>query len=116
MADRLCSANRAAADWQYSHLTTLRNGNILNRLALGLCQGARILNFGDYVHAVDDIAKDDVLAVQMGRSVLGCDDEELASIGMRARVLGESQEQVLDGKKNACLLPWTRGQACREGE
>jgi hypothetical protein len=65
-----------------SHLTALRNDNVLRRLALRVGDGARVLNLVHHVHAIDDIAKYNVLAVEMGGAALGCDDEELATVGV----------------------------------
>jgi hypothetical protein len=65
-----------------SHLTALRNDNVLRRLALRVGDGARVLNLVHHVHAIDDIAKHNVLAVEMGGAALGCDDEELAAVGV----------------------------------
>lgn len=53
-----------------SHLTTLSNDNVLCRLALGVSYCSCVLNLGDHVHAIDDVAKDDVLAVQVGSAGL----------------------------------------------
>lgn len=63
-----------------SHLTALRDHDILYRLALWVCNSPCVLDFRDNVHAFDDVAKDDVLAVQMRCSVFGGDNEELTTI------------------------------------
>lgn len=47
---------------------------------VGYC--SRILDLGDNVHAFDDVAKDNVLAVQMRGAILRSDDEELGTIGV----------------------------------
>ena len=67
-----------------SHLTALDDGNVLNGL-VGRSPG--VLDLGDDVHAFDDLAKDDVLAIEVGRAGLGRDDEELAAVGVGATVL-----------------------------
>ncbi len=62
------------------HLTTLGNHDVLYGLPFWICKRSRVLNFGNNVHAFDDIAKDDVLAIQVGCSMLCGDDEELAAV------------------------------------
>jgi hypothetical protein len=66
--------------WKISHLTTLRDRNVLYWLALWVCNSPCVLDLRDDVHALYDIAKDDVLAVQMRCPVFGGDDEELAAV------------------------------------
>jgi len=65
-----------------SQLPTLRDGAILIRL---LARSARVLDLADYIHAVDDLAEDDVLVVEEGRRYRG--DEELAAVGVGAGIL-----------------------------
>jgi hypothetical protein len=65
-----------------SHLTTLSYYDILCRLAFRIRYCPRVLDLGDNVHAVNDVAEDDVLTVQMGRARLWGNDEELAAIGV----------------------------------
>jgi hypothetical protein len=65
----------------------LCNGNVLHWLSFRVRYCSRVLNLGDNVHALDDIPKDNVLAVQVGGAILGGDDEELGTIGVRTRVL-----------------------------
>jgi hypothetical protein len=65
-----------------SHLAALRNDDVLRRLAFRVSDSPRVLDLVDHVHAVDDVAKDNVLAVEMGRAALRCDDEELAAVGV----------------------------------
>jgi hypothetical protein len=67
----------------FSHLATLRNDNVLCWLAFWVRDGTCVLDLGDHVHALDNVPEDDVLAVQMRRSALGRDDEELATIRVR---------------------------------
>lgn len=66
-----------------SHLTALRNNDILHWLPLWVRYCPRILNLGDNVHAFDDVPKDDVLAVQVRGAILCSDDEELRTVGIR---------------------------------
>jgi len=73
------------------HLAALGNGNVLNRLSFGVGCCSRILNLGYDVHAFNDIAKHNVLTVQMRCSTLGRDDEELTSI----RVLICARQHVI---------------------
>lgn len=65
-----------------SHLTALSNYNVLCRLAFRISYRPCIFNLGNHVHAIDDVAEDDVLAVEMGSAGLCCDDEELAAVGI----------------------------------
>lgn len=46
-----------------SHLPTLRDDNILSRLAFGICYCPGVFDLGDHIHALDDVTKNDVLAV-----------------------------------------------------
>ena len=65
-----------------SHLPTLRNHHILRRLPLGIRLRPRILNLRNDIHALDHVAEDDVLAVEMRGPGFGGDDEELAAVGV----------------------------------
>lgn len=69
------------------HLAALGDGNILIRL---VPRGPRILDLPDNVHAVNHLAKDDVLFVQEGGGSGG--DEELAAVCVWAGVLYMSAE------------------------
>lgn len=62
------------------HLTTLRNHDVLKRLSLRVRNGPGILNFGDNIHTFNDMAENDMLAIEMGRAVLCGDDKELAAV------------------------------------
>ena len=64
------------------HLSALCNRDILHR---SLAPDAHALHHLDDVHALDDLAKDDMLAIQMRRRLAR--DEELTAIRIRARVL-----------------------------
>lgn len=55
---------------------------------MGYC--SCVFNLGDNIHAINDIAEDNVLAVQVRCPILGSDNEELAPICVRARILGLS--------------------------
>lgn len=63
-----------------SHLTALRDHNVLHWLAFWVRDSPCVLDLCDNVHPLDDIAEDDVLAIEMGCSMLCSDDEELAAI------------------------------------
>jgi hypothetical protein len=65
-----------------SHLTTHGNRNLLNRL---LVTRAHILDLAHDIHALDHFAEDGVFAVQVRRG--SGQDEELAAVGVWARVL-----------------------------
>jgi hypothetical protein len=52
-----------AAAFLRSHLSTLRNGNILHWLSFWICDRPRVLNLRDDVHALNNVTEDDVLAV-----------------------------------------------------
>lgn len=65
-----------------SHLAALRDADVLRRL---LAHRARILDLAHDIHAVDDLAKDDVLAVEKRRRHGG--DEELTTVCVWAGVL-----------------------------
>jgi hypothetical protein len=71
----------------YLHLTALRNDKVLHWFAFRVGDSACVLDLGDNIHALNDVAKDDVLAVQVRCSVLGSDDEELAAVGVGTAVL-----------------------------
>lgn len=73
--------------WPNLHFTTLCNRDILYWLALGVCLCSSVLNLGNDVHTFDYLAKNDVLAVEMGCASRGGDDEELATVCIGARVL-----------------------------
>jgi len=62
------------------HLTALGDGNVLDWLSFWVCKSPGVLNLGDHVHAFDDVAEDNMLPVQMRCPMLGCDDEELATV------------------------------------
>lgn len=66
-----------------SHLTTLRDGNVLRRLAFGIGHCPGVLDLDDHVHAFNDIAEDDVFAIQVGCAAFGGNDEELTTVGVR---------------------------------
>lgn len=68
-----------------SHLTTLRNSDILQRFIPSI--STRILNLPNRVHPINDLPKDDMLAVQMrGHSR---SDEELGAVAVGTAVLKE---------------------------
>lgn len=54
------------------HLTTLRDDNILHRLIIGT--GPNLLNHSHDIHAVNHLAENNVLAVEM-RCRRRCDEE-----------------------------------------
>jgi hypothetical protein len=54
---------RAVSDSPFSHLSTLRDDNVLRRLPFGIGYRPRVLDLGDHVHTLNHIAKDDVFAV-----------------------------------------------------
>ena len=62
------------------HLTALRDGHVLDWLSFWVCKSPGVLNLGDHVHALDYVAEDDMLSVQMRCPMLCCDDEELATV------------------------------------
>lgn len=64
------------------HLTTHGNGNLLDGL---LVARADVFDLAHDVHALDDLAENDVFAVQVRR--WSGQDEELAAVGVGARVL-----------------------------
>lgn len=64
------------------HFSALRNGHVLDRL---LPLRARVLNLAHHIHAVDDLAKHDVLVVQEGRG--HGSDEELGAVCVGTRIL-----------------------------
>ena len=71
------------------HLTALRDHNVLNWLSFRICNSPRVLDFRNHIHTFNDIAKDNMLAVQMRCTMLCSDDEELATIcldGVRAEL------------------------------
>jgi hypothetical protein len=45
------------------HLTTLRDHNVLHRLAFWVCNGSCVLDLCDNIHAFNNITEDDMLAV-----------------------------------------------------
>jgi hypothetical protein len=65
-----------------SHLTALGDDDVLEGLPLWIGHCPRVLDLSHDVHAIDDVAEDDVLAVEMRSSALCGDDEELRSIGV----------------------------------
>lgn len=64
----------------FSHLTTLRDNNLLHWLSFRVGNSSCVFDLRHDIHAFDDITENDMLAVQMGRPVLCSDDEELATI------------------------------------
>lgn len=62
------------------HFTTLRDHYILHWLPLWIREGPCVLDLGDHVHALNDIAEDDVFAIQVGCPMLRSNDEELAAV------------------------------------
>jgi hypothetical protein len=80
----------------------LRNDNVLCRLAFWIRKGACVFDLGDYVHALDDVSEDDVLAIQMRRSALRRDDEELAAIGVRASYSQCTSGSVVEDALTRC--------------
>ena len=66
---------------RFLHLTTLRNDNICNRLALA--SYARVLNLTHHVHPVNDLAEDDVLPIQERSG-------NLADISRQSMLVGET--------------------------
>lgn len=67
------------------HLATLGNHNVHVGHILAFVTGFGGFDFLDHVHAIDDFTKDDVLAIKERRRDRG--DEELAAIGVGARIL-----------------------------
>lgn len=67
------------------HFTALRNDNIHIRHVLAAVARFRGLHLLDDVHTVDDLAEDDVLAVEEGGGDGG--DEELGTVGIRTSIL-----------------------------
>jgi hypothetical protein len=65
-----------------SHLATLRNSDLLRR---PLVARTHILNLAHNIQALDNFAKDNVLAVEMRRR--SGQNEKLAAVGVRTRVL-----------------------------
>jgi hypothetical protein len=65
-----------------SHLTALRDDNVLEGLALWIGHCPRVLDLGHDVHTVDDGAENDVLTVEMRGPALRSDDEELRTVGV----------------------------------
>jgi hypothetical protein len=65
-----------------SHLTTLRDSDLLQR---PLVARTHILNLAHNIQALDHFAEDDVLAVEMRRR--GSQDEKLTAVGVRTGVL-----------------------------
>jgi hypothetical protein len=53
----------AVSESPFSHLSTLRDDNVLRRLPFGIGYRPRVLDLGDHVHTFNHIAKDDVFAV-----------------------------------------------------
>ena len=70
-----------------SHLPTSTDDDIQIRHLLPAVPGLRALHHAHDVHAGEDLAEDDVLAVQEGRRY--CRDEELRAVAVGAGVLGE---------------------------
>lgn len=68
------------------HLAALGNGNVEVGHVLAAVAGLGSLHLLDDIHAVDDLAEDDVLVVEEGRRDGG--DEELGAVGVGAGVLG----------------------------
>ena len=67
-----------------SHLAALGDDDVLEGSLVRV--DARVFYFPDDVHAIYNLAEDDVLAVQPYRGRSG--DEELAAVGVGAGVLG----------------------------
>ena len=68
-----------------SHLATGADDHVKVRDVLAAVAGLGLLHLAHDVHAVEDLAEDDVLAVQEGRRHRG--DEELAAVAVGAGVL-----------------------------
>lgn len=68
------------------HLSTLANHHIHIGNILPLVSRLGVFHLLDYVHPVNDLAKDDVLVVEEGSGDGG--DEELGAVGVGAGVLG----------------------------
>lgn len=68
-----------------SHLAALRDDDVQVGHVLALVPGLGHLHLLDDVHAVDDLAEDDVLAVEEGRRHRR--DEELGAVAIGSRVL-----------------------------
>jgi hypothetical protein len=102
---RVLSVGMLASSHVYLHLAALRDDKVLHRLAFGVGESACVLNLGDNVHALNDVAKDDMLAVQVGCPVLGGDDEELAAVGVGAAVLFVVSTGHLTWRSE-CVPPW----------
>jgi hypothetical protein len=54
---------RAVSDSPFSHLSTLRDDNVLRRLPFGIGYRPRVLDLGDHVHTLNHIPKYDVFAI-----------------------------------------------------
>lgn len=67
----------------HSHLTTLRNNHILIRLII--LPNPHILNLPHNIHALHDLPKNNMLAIQMRRR--STSDEELRPIRIRPTIL-----------------------------
>ena len=62
------------------HFTALGDHNVLHWLSFRVRDSSCVLNLCDNVHTFDNIAEDDMLAIQVRCSMLCGDDEELAAI------------------------------------
>lgn len=94
-----------------SHLTALGDDNVEVRDILAAVARLCVLHLAHNVHAVNDLAEDDVLAVQEGSGHRG--DEELRSVGVGACVLSDGTALAVSfpyrGKSiplKADLPPW----------
>lgn len=63
-----------------SHFSALCDDHVLHWLTLRIHDCPCVVNLGHYIHTLDHSTKDDVLAVQVRRAGLRCDDEELTAI------------------------------------
>lgn len=93
------------------HFTTLRDYNILYWLSFWTCDGPCVLNLRNNVHAFDDVTKHDMLAVQVGRAMLSCDDEKLAAICLY--IVNTTLAMCPDNLHSVHYWPLIIGQACR---
>lgn len=87
-----------------SHLAALGNDNIQVGHVLATVAGLRGLHLAHDVHAVDDLAKHDVFAVEKRRGL--CGDEELGAVCVWARVLAgkRKKERRLAGAKSVAKI------------
>lgn len=98
------STSKSASASPALHLAALRDHDVQVGHVAPAAAGLGGLHLPDDVHAIDDLAEDDVLAVQEGRRHRR--DEELRAVRVRAGVLGNvsfslDSKSDLDGRKAA---------------